>query len=151
MKVSIKGKNPKISKEEIRYATRWMASLILSKKMMGNVSVVVDFVSERGLKGSTECLDADYKPRNFKINVDPELSRRNQLLTLAHELVHVKQFAMGEMRYTRYTELIKWHKQTIHNEQTEYWDLPWEIEAFGREFGMYIRYVDHVARDKLKF
>lgn len=151
MRVSVRGKNTKIGKDEVKYATEWMAQLILSNKMMRNLFVQVEFTPEYGLKGSTECLDQDYRPREFKICIDPNLSRRNQLLTLAHELVHVKQFAMGEMRYTKYTELIKWNKQTIHNEETEYWDLPWEIEAFGREYGMYIRYVEHRAKEKLYF
>lgn len=151
MQVKVRGKNEKIKKEEIKYAVKWMASLILSKKMMNNLALQIEFIKEVGLKGSTECIDTDYRPREFKINIDPNLSRRNQLQTIAHELVHVKQFAMGEMRYTKYTELIKWNKQTIHNEETEYWDLPWEIEAFGREFGMYIRYVEHKMKEELRF
>jgi len=119
--------------------------------MMPNITVTVLFEREEGLKGSTEVVGDDIKPREFIVAIDPNLSRKSQLRTLAHELVHVKQFSLGEMRYTKYTELIKWFKQTIHNEETEYWDLPWEIEAFGREHGMYIRYIDHLAKEKIRF
>lgn len=151
MKISVRGKNTKLSRNEARYATDWMARLIMSNKLLNNISIQVEFAPEEGNKGSTECLDEDYRPRDFKIMIDPELSRRNQLTTLAHELVHVKQFAMGEMRYTKDFDLIKWYKQSIHSEKTEYWDLPWEIEAFGREWGMYIRYVGHLDKERIKF
>lgn len=150
MRIHVRGKNKKVSRDEFKYALEWMLSLIMSKKLMCNLNVILEFIEERGLKGSTECADTEYKPRNFKIRIDPNLSRHNQLKTLAHELVHVKQFAMGEMRYTKYREWIKWFKQSIQSEETDYWDLPWEIEAFGREYGMYIRYVEHLAKNKIK-
>ena len=32
----------------------------------------------------------------------------------------------------------------------EYWDHPWEIDAAGRELGLYIRFINHmVERGKL--
>jgi len=151
MKIHTRGNNDKMTRREVRYATKWMSALIMSNQLMPNITVHVVFQTEEGLKGSTECIDSDVKPREFQITIDPNLSRKSQLRTLAHELVHVKQFSCGEMRYTKYTELIKWYKQTLHCEETEYWDLPWEIEAFGREHGMYVRYIDHLAKEKIRF
>lgn len=151
MKIYTRGNNDKMTRREVRYATKWMSALIMSKQMMPNLTVHVVFEQEEGLKGSTECIGDDTKPREFQITIDPHLSRKSQLRTLAHELVHVKQFSMGEMRYTNKYELIKWYKQTLHCEETEYWDLPWEIEAFGREHGMYIRYIDHLTKEKIRF
>jgi hypothetical protein len=47
----------------------------------------------------------------------------NWVSTLAHELVHVKQFARGELN----EQLTHW-KGRDHSD-TEYWDQPWEKEA----------------------
>ena len=46
-------------------------------------------------------------------------------MTLAHEMVHVKQYAKGEINVW----LNKWHKQKIDTDTVPYEQLPWEIEA----------------------
>jgi hypothetical protein len=58
--------------------------------------------------------------RNFIIDV---ALYGNWLSTLAHELVHVKQFARGELNES----LTRWKNK--NHEKTEYWDQPWEKEA----------------------
>jgi len=47
----------------------------------------------------------------------------NWLSTLAHEMVHVKQFARGELD----PQLTRW--KTKNHANTDYWDQPWEKEA----------------------
>jgi hypothetical protein len=44
---------------------------------------------------------------------------------------------------------IKWKTEYIP-ETVHYYDLPWEIEAHGRELGMWVRYTEHLRRDKPK-
>jgi hypothetical protein len=57
-------------------------------------------------------------------------------------MVHVKQYATGEMRYmwrpARHTKF----QGMLYPDEVEYWDSPWEIEAFGREPGLYTRWID---------
>lgn len=48
----------------------------------------------------------------------------NWLANLAHEMVHVKQFARGELD----SSLTRW-KSNPYCENLEYWDQPWEKEA----------------------
>ena len=48
----------------------------------------------------------------------------NWLSTLAHEMVHVKQYLRGELNWS----LSKWKGKSGY-EDVEYWDLPWEVEA----------------------
>ena len=48
----------------------------------------------------------------------------NWLSTLAHEMVHVRQFARGEMD----AGLTRW-KSNKYCDNIEYWDQPWEKEA----------------------
>jgi hypothetical protein len=47
----------------------------------------------------------------------------NWISTLAHEMVHVKQFAKDELD----PALTRWKKKD--HSRTEYWDQPWEKEA----------------------
>lgn len=90
--------------------------------------------------GFCMCLDK----REFEVEVNKKLGLRRLLETVAHELVHVKQYARGEL-----TENNAWKGITV-DADTEYWDLPWEIEAHGRETGLFVRYVqafDYVGQE----
>ncbi len=75
------------------------------------------YIDGKGTEGSCEPIS----DRVF--NVDVALYG-NWLSTLAHELVHVKQFARGELddRMTRW-------KTNKYCENIDYWDQPWEKEA----------------------
>ena len=48
-----------------------------------------------------------------------------------------KQYAKGEMvHYERDQSIIRWRQSKINVDKESYWDLPWEIEAHGREEGL---------------
>ena len=51
------------------------------------------------------------------------------LMTIAHELVHVKQYEIGKLTQTNEADI-------------DYWDRPSEIEAHGREVGLFIRWAE---------
>jgi len=74
------------------------------------------FVDNSHSEGLCESVD----PRNFIIDV---ALYGNWMSTLAHELVHVKQFARKEL-----TENLQYWKGKDHTE-TAYWEQPWEKEA----------------------
>jgi len=74
-------------------------------------------VGEFGTEGLCEPIDR----RNFIIDV---ALYGNWLSILAHEMVHVKQFALDEMDLG----LSRW-KSNKYCENIEYWDQPWEKEA----------------------
>ena len=62
------------------------------------------------------------------------------LLDSAHELVHVKQYLNNEL--FDYKDGKARYKGEIFplghaNDEEAYYDSPWEIEAYGREYGMY--------------
>jgi len=74
-------------------------------------------VGEFGTEGLCESLDN----RTFVIDV---ALFTNWLSILAHEMVHVKQFAKGELD----SALTQW-KSNKYCENIAYWDQPWEKEA----------------------
>ena len=79
----------------------------------------------------------DPSQREFQIVLDNTLTAHMWIRTLMHELVHVKQYAKSEMAYyERNNSLVKWRSSKIDVEKESYWDLPWEIEAHGREEGL---------------
>jgi hypothetical protein len=83
--------------------------------------------------------------REFELEIDSRLTLRTMLETVAHEMVHVKQYARREMNDFAFKEVhYKW-KGKLVPESTDYWDLPWEIEANGREVGLFIRWCEQAG------
>ena len=75
--------------------------------------------------------------------------------TLAHEMVHLKQYAKNELgkEFSLTTKggvkiMTRWKNELwkAKTKECPYWDSPWEIEAYGREVGLYRRWVDHVEK-----
>lgn len=86
---------------------------------------------------------ADTYPRDFLIRIDNTLNPEMFIKTLAHEITHVKQWGKGEMKtYERNYKITRWHKDKIKHEEVLYYDMPWEIEAHGREFGLYAQFIE---------
>ena len=76
-------------------------------------------------------------PREFIIRIDNTLDLYVFLRVLMHEMVHVKQWAKGEMRQIKAKKITyKWFQNRIELDTIDYWDHPWEIEAHGRENGL---------------
>ena len=92
------------------------------------------------------CLELD-NHRQFEIEIDKTQPLRRLIETVAHEMVHVKQYARRELHPT--TDA--WMGKTYNPKKISYWDLPWEIEAHGREIGLFIRYCETHKLSKYKW
>ena len=73
----------------------------------------------------------------YELEIDRTLTLRKLLTTVAHEMVHVKQYVRREL-VGDYT----WQGKTINPKRCDYWDQPWEIEAHGRECGLFVRWAE---------
>lgn len=128
----------------------------VQKKMSLNI-VVIDkyFKSEAG--GTMDCagemlyLGNDNGIRRFKIVMvwkkinkeakTPWVRLKEPIKVLAHELVHVKQYLNNQL-YDYVTGDVRFEGR-VYKETTadaDYWESPWEIEAHGREYGIYAQF-----------
>ena len=76
------------------------------------------------------CMEED--KNQFEIELDKKLSIKDMVTALCHEMVHVKQFAKKEMVDGIKTGVPIWKSKKI-SLNTNYWDLPWEKEAYRME------------------
>ena len=111
---------------------------------MRTLEIEVKLCSPKGAMGY--CLETDNN-RTFEIEVNRTLSYRKMLETVAHEMVHVKQYARRELHPSNNT----WMGKTYNTDKTSYWDLPWEIEAHGREVGLFVRWAEKECLGHLKW
>jgi hypothetical protein len=60
-------------------------------------------------------------------------------------MVHLKQYAKGEMKdIWRPVRMVKWQGEKYLHEEMDYWECPWEIEAYGREKGLYFKFLTYL-------
>lgn len=76
----------------------------------------------------------------------PLIRLRRVMTDLGHELVHVKQYLNNEI--FDYTSGDVRYKGTLYDSawaenEEAYFDAPWEIEAYGRELGLYRMFCQH--------
>ena len=64
--------------------------------------------------------------------LDSALDNEQLIDTLCHEMVHVKQFALGQaqIRYRGEKATFYWLGKRV---RADYWDQPWEQDAWRRE------------------
>ena len=132
-----------------------MAKLVPSKRLRDNIKIDVHF--RHHLNDGEAMLHKDtnrYRPRHFKVVVDHHRHKVDDygrerdvtewghrvLQTLAHELVHVKQYVTSELVW-RYAGLLYKGVNHAPDNLVEYFDLPYEIEAYGRERGLLVTFL----------
>lgn len=81
------------------------------------------------------------RPRHFELEINSGVRLRRMLETVAHELVHAKQYARGELYQGIRVNKYRWQGEWLED-NVDYWDLPWEIEAHGREVGLFVRWAE---------
>ena len=61
----------------------------------------------------------------------------------------VKQYAKGEMRDLFHpARMVRYNGEKYPCDECDYWEQPWEIEAYGREKGLYIKLITHLRENK---
>lgn len=151
MKIKVSGGNKK-QRKNVESLVRFCASKMMSKRLADGINLKVclsrTYTKKNGDYGCCEWQDDYLRPKEFKIWVDSAQDPRQFYSTVAHEMVHLKQFAKGELTDLMGVSKIKWTTNSgkeyydFDREDDEYWDLPWEIEARGREEGLVVRWID---------
>jgi hypothetical protein len=69
------------------------------------------------------------QPLFITVRIDPDLNKVQQRLVLAHEMIHVKQYAKGELKVISHEEVI-WKGKEYHYNNPHNQNPPWEVEAW---------------------
>ena len=152
MLLHINGSTKKVRKI-VEQAAWYYAEKLMGKRLMAgleiNINLKNNLLAKEGNEGSTIWEDTGYRSRDFTIELDTTVKIRNLLITLAHEMVHVKQWAKDEMyEYMNVAGLVRFKGEKIHLELTDYWDYPWEIEAYGKQLGLFVRFCEYMGFER---
>lgn len=135
-------------KAMLETAVRFFADRLMDPRMVRNLKIDIEVRRDLNIDG--ECIDEDgvRNPRWFTIGLN--LQDINEMIkVLGHEMVHVKQHAKNELEtgiaiaargglkvHSRWMGKI-WKPKA---KEDAYYDAPWEIEAYGREVGLFAKW-----------
>lgn len=151
--IILHGTPKKLTRQEIIQSASFFCDHLLKKRLSNNVKVVIKL--KNNLYKRTKCFGFtlytdDYarsdRHREFDIELESNLGPVFMLRTLAHEIVHVRQYARGQLVDPAYGNYQKWQGVMFNEHLVEYKDLPWEKEAIQLEKELYELWVQHCDR-----
>lgn len=121
--------------EYVQRASQFYAEQLFHKQLLRHIVVTIKFNKHLDAFGytSVEKRNSKGKAREFLIELHPYITGKEILKTLAHEFVHVKQYVYEELN----EEQTQWQGKPFDSDAVDYYELPWEIEAYGREAGIW--------------
>ena len=142
MKITFSGYSKTCSRKLAREAVEFYTSKLISKRLLKTISINIRFITFD--KNDDEVAVADWRgsknvrPKKFVAYINRNSSKNETLKSLAHECVHIKQWATGELidlnsGNTHFKKVQYYDLQ----DGDDYWEYPWEIEAYGREIGLF--------------
>jgi hypothetical protein len=121
-------------------AVEFFSNLLFEdKKLIESLSIILMFFDK--MEDMGEAIIDDFirnkNPKKFIIKIDGTMGADRIFETIAHEMVHVKQYALGELNAT----LTKWKGNKVDSDSMYYYFRPWEIEAHGVEYGLVKKFI----------
>lgn len=141
MKVSILGAKDRVLSSTLKEATGYFATSLVSTQLIPYLNIRI-LIKEKLDAGGYCQSEEIIKPRNFLIEIYKHRSKYWMLETLAHEMIHVKQMAKGQLKERSFKKqrVISWHG-TVYQDDVSYWDQPWEIEAYELQSSLVFKYL----------
>jgi hypothetical protein len=150
MEISIYGAIGKKSKAELVEAADFFARCLMHGRMVDNLEIDIEIEKNLDVQGC--CINEDDNSRSRFFTVQLRKDNLDEMVqTLAHEMIHVKQYAKNEHVKKHLTTKGGLKIQSYWmgklwkpiKDEVDYYDAPWEIEAYGREVGLMHRWIKH--------
>lgn len=138
------------TKNLLEEAAKFYANILLEKDVIKHIELDIEIVYDKEYSGHCVTEEDKIKPNVFTIYLNPEYEEFSIFDTLAHEMVHLKQFTTDEL----YNILAMdnddinlghvWKGERYVPQEGEILCLeaPWEQEAYGRQVGLYYRWMN---------
>lgn len=127
----------KFERNEPYFAVQWfLGRLIPQQEIFDNITFSVYIRKMHKQRGI--CWAYEKYPLEYTVVIASDMGRRDSLRALAHEAVHISQYATGKMQDVWHGEMrgkILWKNQMMDNVDTgsRYYNTPWEKEAYAKQ------------------
>ena len=124
--------------EYVQRASQFYAEQLFTKQLLRHLVITLKFNKHLDAFGyaSIEKRNSKGAAREFLIELHPYISGKEILKALAHEFVHVKQYVYEELN----EQQTEWQGEPFDSDAVDYYELPWEIEAHGKEIGLFTNF-----------
>jgi hypothetical protein len=138
MQITIPRKTNKCFRDTIKKTLEWLGNYLLGAKLAKNISVRVSFEQMDTTVAMTTWEDDNIRPREFNIALSYHLDCNMELIrTLSHEMIHVMQFARGDLQDTKFANIKRWlGDEILISGFASDRELPWEEEAYDLEYAV---------------
>jgi len=116
------------------------AQKLLSKRLKNSLQIHIEFI-ELSENEFGYCNVEDDKNKSFLISINRDLTYEKTLIYIAHEMIHVKQYAKNELKDYVYNDKIRFRKEIFDKNRISYWQSPWEKEARKNEKKLYMSFI----------
>ena len=145
-------KKNRMTRNLTKQMIRFCLSRFISKRVLDKIVIHVCF--NKNFQTDVIWEDRNHRPREFTMNLHLREDMFLLLSDIAHECVHIKQWANGELM-EGVNMKSKWHGEWTkttwkEDDDKAYWEYPWEIEAYGRERGLVHLFCDHVGIENIE-
>jgi hypothetical protein len=125
------------SKRLCKDVVAWFVSKYLPRYKL-EIEVLHRGLKKEGVVGWCDVAGETYKPREFLIELDTHMDKKNYVRVLLHELYHLQQWVKGELK-------LKASKKYFKGEcmdDLHYWQQSHEIFAYWNEKILYQEYLN---------
>jgi hypothetical protein len=119
------------SRRNKKFIEAILPSMFKQLKLENSTKAVVIRVADECGDNKGITVDLSEATGCYMVVIKPDRNLKEIGLTLAHELVHVKQLAKGTLKNQKSGSYIWAGKR--YSKKTEYLSMPWEIEAFSKQ------------------
>jgi hypothetical protein len=143
MIVSVNGARNRELTKLLKLAAQSFADKLLSPQLEKNIQVKIKIHDRLDAGGFCDFEEEGLSnPRSFKIDICRTKKKIHMFSVLAHEMVHLKQMAKGEMKdkYVKSRYVTVW-RGDWYEDDVNYWDQPWELEAYGLENSLVAKFL----------
>lgn len=141
MQIRTKGIPDNVSRSLCKEAIRFYGKELLGKRLAKNIKIFLVFEDLPHIVNALCQWDDDnHLCRSFIIILNKKMNKKTTFIALAHEMVHVKQYARGELKDYLRSDKVKWRNKVFRLDRVEYWSSPWEVEAYKKDKILYEKF-----------
>ena len=126
MEIKVEG-----SRRNRKFVEAILPSMISQLKLENSTKAVVIRIANECGDNSGVTIDLSAMTDCYMVIIKPHRKLKEIGLTLAHEMVHVKQMAKGTLKSTKDGSHVWAGKK--YSKKTAYLSMPWEVQAFSMQ------------------
>jgi len=142
MELTVVGAKDRNLTKIFRLAANFFAAKLLSPRIARKIVLKITIRDNLGAGGYCNCIPSTNTPRMFVIDILRTKKKIHMFIALAHEMVHLKQLATGELKDKKLkAKYIRVWRGEIYEDDISYWDHPWEFEAYGLQDSLVAKFL----------